>query len=233
MRRKIQITAWTLIWSGVLIGGYLAWQLVGTDWLNRRTQADAATALEETIDDAEVVEEEFDSDEVAGDVELPPGIPDTVTLFTEPEAVHGEPVARIRIPAIGVEAVIFSGTERPILNKGPGHMPRTPLPGQPGNSVVAGHRTTYGRPFHDLDLLEPEDRIEVESAAGTHVYEVRETIIVKPTDVWVTDPRPGAWMTLITCHPKFSARERLIVFAEMVDGPNYDYVRVSQLRGAS
>lgn len=218
MRRKIQITAWTLIWSGVLIGGYLAWQLVGTDWLNRRTQADAATALEETIDDAEVVEEEFDSDEVAGDVELPPGIPDTVTLFTEPEAVHGEPVARIRIPAIGVEAVIFSGTERPILNKGPGHMPRTPLPGQPGNSVVAGHRTTYGRPFHNVDLLEPGSEITLYTPIGSCTYEVnQEPFVVYPHQTEVVANTPDeATLTLTTCHPKHSARQRLIVKATLV-----------------
>lgn len=230
--RRIQIVAWTLIWAGVLIGGYVGWQLVGTDFLNRRLQVQAADEFENSLGETEAEEEEFETGELVGG-ELPPDIPDTVTLYGEPEPVHGDPVAFIRIPSIDVEAVVFSGTERPILNKGPGHMPRTPLPGQPGNSVIAGHRTTYGRPFHNLDLLEPGDRIEIESVAGTHVYEVRETLIVKPTDVWVTDPRPGAWVTLITCNPKFSARERLVVFAEMVEGPNYDYVRVSQIRGAS
>jgi sortase (surface protein transpeptidase) len=49
-------------------------------------------------------------------------------------------------------------------------------------------------------------------------------LIVAPTDVWVTDPRPGGWLTMTTCNPKFSARERLIVVAEMVGGPNLDYV---------
>ena len=48
--------------------------------------------------------------------------------------------------------------------------------------------------------------------------------IVKPTDVWVTEPRDGAWLTLTTCHPKFSSRQRLIVFAELVDGPNYESI---------
>jgi sortase A len=105
-------------------------------------------------------------------------------------------------------------------------MPATPLPGQPGNSVISGHRTTYGAPFHELDTLVSGDRIEVETAIGLHVYEVRSIDIVRPTDVWVTEPRTGAWLTLTTCHPKFSARERLIVFAELVEGPNLDAVRV-------
>ena len=64
------------------------------------------------------------------------------------------------------------------------------------------------------------DIIEVETAIGVHTYVVRENFIVQPTELWVTDPREGAWLTLTTCHPKFSARERLIVTAELVDGPN-------------
>jgi sortase A len=103
-------------------------------------------------------------------------------------------------------------------------MPGTPLPGQPGNAVISGHRTTYGRPFFDFDLLEPGDRIEVETSIGIHVYEVRESLIVAPTDVWVTDDKAGGWLTLTTCNPKFSARERLIISAEMIDGPNLAYI---------
>jgi sortase A len=103
-------------------------------------------------------------------------------------------------------------------------MPGTPVPGQPGNSVISGHRTTYGRPFFDFDQLGPGDRIELETAIGLHVYEVRESFVVEPTDVWVVDDRPGAWLTLTTCNPKFSARERLIITAELVQGPNLVYV---------
>ncbi len=103
-------------------------------------------------------------------------------------------------------------------------MPRTPLPGMTGNSVISGHRTTYGAPFHELDDLSPGDSIEVDTALGTHTYEVREVIIVQPTELWVTEPREGAWLTLTTCHPKFSSRQRLIVFAELVDGPNWEAI---------
>ena len=232
LKRRIQIAGWALIWSGVLIGGYVGWQLLGTVLLNSRVQSEASDELERAVAESDATTEEFDSEDLA-DGRLPPDIPDRVSLTTEPDPVYGEPVAFLRIPRIEVESVVFSGDERPILNKGPGHMPRTPLPGQPGNSVVSGHRTTYGRPFHDLDALEPGDTIEVESVAGVHTYEVRETVVVKPNGIWVTDSRPGAWLTLITCNPKFSARERLVVFAEMVSGPNYDYVRVAQIRGAS
>ena len=70
-------------------------------------------------------------------------------------------------------------------------MPWTPVPGQPGNAVISGHRTTYGRPFYDLDQLGIGDRIEVETAVGTHVFEIREIHIVEPDDVWVTEEKPG------------------------------------------
>jgi sortase A len=100
--------------------------------------------------------------------------------------------------------------------------------------VVSGHRTTYGAPFGNLDELVAGDRIEVETAIGTHVYEVREApdrcrdedglCVVTPTDLWVTEPRPGSWLTFTTCHPKFSARRRLIVFAELVAGPNAEVI---------
>ena len=119
---------------------------------------------------------------------------------------------------------MFEGVDRETLTQGPGHMPGTPLPGQPGNAVISGHRTTYGRPFFDFDLLEPGDLIEVETAIGLHTYVVRSSIIVEPTDVWVTDDKEGAWLTLTTCNPKFSARQRLIINAELVSGPNLRYV---------
>ena len=120
--------------------------------------------------------------------------------------------------------------DRQTLKSGPGHMESTALPGQPGNSVLSGHRTTHGRPFFDFDLLEIGDSIEVETAVGVHVYRIREMRIVQPTDVWVTDDRPGGWMTLTTCNPKFSARERLVVWAEMVSGPNYQFIQLHEAR---
>ena len=113
---------------------------------------------------------------------------------------------------------------------GPGHMPGTALPGQPGNAVISGHRTTYGRPFFDFDQLVPGDRIEIETAIGLHVYEVDDSFIVEPTEVWVTEDKPGGWLTLTTCNPKFSARERLIITARLVQGPNLDYVNALEER---
>ena len=103
-------------------------------------------------------------------------------------------------------------------------MPSTPLPGQPGNSVISGHRTTYGAPFHELDTLVEGDIIEVETALGIHIYSVTGIEIVTPRDLWVIEDRGGATLTLTTCHPKFSSRQRLVVFAELIEGPNAEAI---------
>ena len=73
--------------------------------------------------------------------------------------------------------------------------------------------------------------VEVETSIGTHVYEIREIDVVLPTDVWVVDPRPGGWLTMTTCEPKFSARQRLVVWAELVSGPNFDFIEISAASG--
>lgn len=220
------------MWLGAFTFGYVGWQLLVTDLLNAGVQAEARVDLEESLVEARHEPAPAEEIDPANYVEMEPDPEprDPLLYFREDDPEPGEAFAFIRIPRIGVDEALFSGVDRPTLRKGPGHMPGTPLPGQPGNSVLSGHRTTYGRPFFDLDLLEPGDLIEVESATGTHVYEVREMEIVLPTDVWVTNFRPGGWLTLTTCHPKFSARERLIVWAEMVSGPNLDYVELQRQR---
>jgi len=101
----------------------------------------------------------------------------------------------------------------------------TPLPGQAGNDVISGHRTTYGAPVFNINDVEVGDEIRFESVIGEHVYVIREKRVVLPDEVWVTNNRAGAWLTLTTCHPRFSARERLVVIGEMVDGPNLEYAQ--------
>jgi sortase A len=225
VRRKIQVLGWTLIWSGVLILGYVGYELFITDIINARTQAAAeeelATTLEEARSDLPDVE--------AVDTGLDDG-PQSVDYHPENEPAADEEFGVLRVPRLGLEVVLFEGVTTDTLKKGPGHMPGTPLPGQPGNAVISGHRTTYGRPFFDFDQLLPGDLIEVETAIGTHTYRLNEQLVVAPTDVWVTDDKLGGWLTLTTCHPKFSARERLITTAELIDGPNLGYVRLLEGR---
>ncbi|HZD22812.1 MAG TPA: sortase, partial [Acidimicrobiia bacterium] len=200
MRYKLQVLGWTLIWSGLLIFGYVGWQLFVTDLINAGVQEEASVELEQTLEAAHPIVQEVHRDEFLEETEgsgdgtdpEPPvvEVPEVVDYYPEEKAEVGESFAFLNIPKVGIEGlVVYEGVDTETLKKGPGHMGRTPLPGQPGNAVLSGHRTTYGRPFFDFDLLEEGDRIEVESAIGTHVYVVRDVLIVKPTDVWVTDLR--------------------------------------------
>ncbi|MGF1666497.1 MAG: sortase [Acidimicrobiia bacterium] len=216
MRRLVRVSAWTMIWSGSIILGYVGYQLFGTDVVNQQVQAEAQQALPALLEER-AAQLELTSSTSVDDQGDP-------VLIEEPGVVEGEPFAAIRIPLIGVEQVIYAGIDRETLQLGPGHFPGTALPGQPGNAVLSGHRTTYGRPFFDLDLLQPGDTIDVETAVGIHTYTVRESLVVTPFDVWVAEPKDGAWLTITTCHPRFSARERLVVFAELTAGPNFEFV---------
>ena len=156
-------------------------------------------------------------------------VPETTTPTTVertfaaelPPLVEGEQAGHILIPKIGVDWYFVEGTSREDLKKGPGHYPGTPMPGQVGNAAIAGHRTTYGAPFYRLDELAPGDeiiittwrrRIHLQGARGAVRSEAerdRGRRRTRPT-------RPQ--LTLTTCHPKYSARERLIVMAELVVG---------------
>jgi sortase A len=214
--------AWTLIFGGVITLGYLAWQFWGTDLQNTEAQSEAAADRDETLDRPTPEPEQIDT----GD--------SVVDYFPEDPVAVGEPFGFLTIPAIEVlDVAIFEGVDRETLQSGPGHVRASPLPGQPGNAVMSGHRTTYGRPFFDFDQLELGDQVEVETAIGTHRYAVREVVVVNPTDVWVAESRPGGWLTLTTCEPKFSASQRLVVFAEMVDGPNLDYIHFTEMASRS
>lgn len=217
-----------MIWAGVLIFAFLAYQLFGTSIATNRAQVEAGEQLE-TIFEASIEELAATGATIPADSPDPTESPDstvvTPTLFPEPVPVAGQPFARILIPAVDLDRVVWEGVERDDLKNGPGHMPWTALPGQPGNSVISGHRTTHGAPFFKLDELVVGDRITVETATGSHVYEVREILIVDPTAVEVTEFREGAWLTLTTCHPVYSAAQRLVIHAELVDGPNFPFVQ--------
>ena len=128
----------------------------------------------------------------------------------------GDPLGRIRMPSIGVSEVFVEGTGTGDLRLGPGHYPATPLPGQRGTVAIAGHRTTYGAPFHDVDDLDRGDRIELAMPYGRFTYRVERTRIVPPTATEVTDPVGYDRLVLSACHPLYSAAQRIIVFARLV-----------------
>src|SRR4029453_16638600 len=86
-------------------------------------------------------------------------------------------------------------------------------PGEPGNAAIAGHRTTYGAPFLDIDNLQPGDQIVATTYAGRFVYQVTGTVVVSPSDTSVLDNTPDDRLTLTSCDPKYSAKNRIIVSA--------------------
>ena len=129
----------------------------------------------------------------------------------------GYAIGIIQIPKIGLEKYLVEGVGESDLQKGPGHYPGTPLPGQPGNVAIAGHRTTYGAPFYNLDALKPGDPIRITTLSGTvYTYDVTGSQVVSPSDVEVVDATKDNRLTLTTCNPRFSATTRLIVTAALV-----------------
>lgn len=227
--RVVRGVGWTSITLGLLILGFVAHQLWVTTYFAEQNQGDLAKEREKHFDSVEVEEVVYAPAETSG-VGTPQLVIDPVTgeakppiLLVETPPDPSEAFALLRIPSIErLQAGwnVVEGVRLSDLKNGAGHMPHTPLPGQPGNSVISGHRTTYGQPFHELDELEAGDLIYVDTAIGTHGYAVRDVFVVKPTELWVTEDKDGAWLTLTTCHPRFSAAERLIVQAQLVSGPN-------------
>jgi sortase A len=132
------------------------------------------------------------------------------------EPLEGDAIARIEIPDIGVSEYVVEGTDTGDLRKGPGHYPDTPLPGDPGTAAIAGHRTTYGAPFRNIDDLERGRVIRIDMPDGRFVYRVERVTIVDDQDLSVLRPLGYRRLMLSACHPLYSAEERVIVFARQV-----------------
>ncbi|MFN5605727.1 MAG: class E sortase, partial [Actinomycetes bacterium] len=218
--------------SGLIILGLLMFLFVGYQlWGTGIEEAQSQNRLEDTF--AELVASVDPSTDTIPDTTIPDASTTTVAPATDDPTsdepgpaetrapiaiVEGDPVAIIELPTIGVKKFVVAGVQTADLKKGPGHYPDTPFPGELGNAAIAGHRTTYGEPFRQLDELELGDEIKVTDLFGREfVYRVTGTQIVGPSDSWVvatTDPTI-ATLTLTTCHPEFSAKQRLIVSAEL------------------
>ena len=202
-----------LVTVGLLILLFVAYQLWGTGIYEARAQSD--------------LESQFDRELARQSSQSPTTTTSGTTSTTAPLALPstpaaGDPVGVIKIDEIGVDKVVVEGTTVPDLRKAPGHYEGSPLPGQLGNAAIAGHRTTYGAPFGDLDQLALGETISIQTLTGTWKYELaRDPFVVSPTQTEVLDPVPGeATLTLTTCNPKYSASERLIVQARLdQDGP--------------
>ena len=240
------IAGLVLVAVGAFVLVYGVTTVVVSDRIAAQAQVDLRAQLDErkALAAAGLLEEAFDPDgapvvadapsadgfDSADDVPVIFGVAETAAPVDNPTQLpgwkfevpppRGEALGQIEIPVAGIDWVLVEGVNPDDLRKGPGHMPGTAMPGQYGNAVISGHRTTYGAPFGNLDRLVPGERFTVETLIGVHTYEVVSVEVVRPTDTWVVQPREGAWLTLITCTPKYSSRQRLIVFSKLVDGPN-------------
>jgi sortase A len=131
--------------------------------------------------------------------------------------VHeGDAIGRIEMPSIGRKYAVVQGTDLISLRNGPGHYPKTPLPGEGGTIGIAGHRTTYGAPFRTINDLKPGDQIVMDMPYGRLVYKFEKQQIVPPDALWITDRVPGKErLVLSACHPLYSASHRIVVFARL------------------
>ena len=180
-----------LIAAGLLILSFVGYQLWGTSFAEARSQ--------------ERLIEEFQAKDGPALEAIRP--------------VPGGAVGLIEIPKIGLDKAFVEGVGVAELKTGPGHYPKTPMPGQPGNAAIAGHRTTYGAPFNRLDELVAGDAVLVTTAQGEFRYEVETANVVHPGQSEVLDPTPDSRLTLTTCHPEFSAAQRLVLTAKLVTPP--------------
>ena len=156
----------------------------------------------------------------SGDVEPVASLPRTPASVGSFTQALGFRIGHISIPAIGVNEIIREGIHMDVINRGVAHWAGTAQAGGQGNMVLAGHRTTFSRPFHDLDRLERGDRIFVTGLDGQVVlYRVSEILIVDPSAVWVVGITPTPTLTMFACHPKGSAAQRIVVRAEMESYP--------------
>ena len=154
---------------------------------------------------------------VQGRLEKQIASPEHIERYKSGKLEDGDALTRLKIPALDVDVVVVEGTSSSALRAGAGHYPKTPLPCDPGNVAIAGHRTTYGRPFSNIDRLKPGDTVILETPIGSCTYELsRPPFITAPTDFSVVANTPTTHeLTLTTCHPKGSAKERLIVKATL------------------
>lgn len=188
-----------LITVGAVLVLFVGWQLWWTDVVADADAGEVVTTLEQDFADPEWVQ------------------PKRVKL--------GDAFAIVRIPRFGAKFArpLYEGTTREVLMRGVGHYVGTAVPGEVGNFAMAGHRTTYGKPFNQIDKLAKDDVVLIETKDTYYVYRVSGHQIVRPSQTSVVLPvpdQPGkrpteAMLTMTSCHPEFSARERFVVHATL------------------
>lgn len=195
--RALWITGLLLILSALGVAAYIGWLLWGTGLTTRAAQNELRPIFQDRV----ATRPAREAPEAGEVVKVP-----------------GSAIAILRIPAIDLDYVVVEGTDTESLKKGPGHYTQTAYPWEDSGRVgIAGHRTTYGAPFWSLDELGPGDRIELATEYGIFEYRVTGSRIISPSDGSVLEPTRRPTLVLTTCTPRFSAAQRLIVFADRVD----------------
>ncbi|HUA96137.1 MAG TPA: class E sortase [Acidimicrobiales bacterium] len=222
-----------LLFAGVLILLFVAYQLWGTGIKEAHSQAvlrqrfdallhrvhDTTTTTPTTTAPTTTTTAASPTTSAGTSTTTTPGGDQPTVGATLPAPGDGDPVGVLQIPKIGLDKVIVEGTSTSDLQQGPGHYPGTPLPGEAGNAGIAGHRTTYGAPFYNLNELTTGDLIEVTTVQGTFYYRVTGSQVVSPDDVAVVAATTTPELTLTTCNPRFSASTRLVVHADLSGPP--------------
>lgn len=211
MKGKIRLLGKFLIVTGVLMLLFLLFTNVYTNYQQRRL----AQVWEQKQNLVEK-KQSFRGTSPKTKLGPPPANPD---IQYYKELKEKSVFAKLVIPKIGLDTIVVEGVTPEALKQGPGHMPGTALPGELGNSVLSGHRVTYGAPFYRLDELEVGDAIIVYTPSQKFKYTVVEKKIVSPSDISAIQPTSEATLTLTTCNPRYSARQRLIIIAKLLSVP--------------
>jgi sortase A len=214
--------AMTLAVTGALVVGFVPYQLWGTGLETARTQRTLSEQFEQAL--ATNTAMHADRRESAGSVHVPHVNPDSTVAGGDTaangasvpslSAAIGAGVSRLQIPKIGLDQIVVLGVSRTQLRAGPGLHPSSAAPGSvSGNTVIAGHRTTYGAPFWALNELDTGDEITLTTTYGTFTYTVTSTSVRAASDPEIARETQTPQLTLYTCEPKYSVRQRLVVTA--------------------
>jgi sortase A len=222
-----------MITLGVLILLFVVYQLWGTGIREAQAQKRLEHQFAQKVNDASSGEDNAVVDASASTTpadSIPTSVPATVTSVAPPLPAppEGDVLGKIEIPKIGLSAYVIEGVGVDDLKNGPGHYPDTPLPGQKGNAAIAGHRSTYGAPFANVDDLDPGDAVTVTTLQGNFLYTVTGQEIVAPDATQVLDDNGINELTLTACHPKYSASKRIVIHAKLEGVPAAAAPKVEQ-----
>ncbi len=202
-------TGTVFIVTGLLLLYFVVYELVGTSLQTRAHQSELKRAFADILEDPRVT--------ATG---TPSPTPGTIDDDPQPKAPRVKPIGRILIRKIRVDEYVVEGVSLSRLAYGPGHYPDSADVGANGSTAIAGHRTGWGSPFIDLDKLDRGDEIVLLTAKGTYTYRVTSSRVVTPNDGWVIGGDPNSTaakkLTLTTCTPKYTSKNRLIVWADLV-----------------